>query len=153
MKEIKHVQQPSSFTCVHACLAMVTGEDVHGLVERFGDHGLSFHEKATVLVEHKIWPVNTTFQGHPFDTCGVYLVGTCSLNLPGKMHCVVVEASGDGYTVYDPNEGREGMDYYKDEDIMSGRLSRCEVFYLDTITLRKMWRPTPVIESAEVSGG
>ena len=138
MKEIKFVQQPTQVTCVHACLAMVTGEDVSALVERFGDHGLSFDEQATVLVEHKIWPVNTTFQPHPFDTCGSYLVGTCSLNIPGQMHCVVVEASGDGYKVHDPNKGREGKDCYRDEDIMSGRLSRCEVYYLDNIVLRKM---------------
>lgn len=145
MRQIEHVQQPSSFTCVHACLAMVTGEDVGGLVERFGDHGLSFDEKATVLVEHKIWPVNTTFQPHPFDTCGVYLVGTCSLNWPGKMHCVVVEASGDGYRVHDPNEGREGADFYTNGDVMTGRLSRCEVFFLDRYVLRKM-RPAATQE-------
>lgn len=153
MKEVQFVQQPSSFTCVHACLAMVTGEDVHELVERFGDHGLSFEEKACVLVEHKLWPVNTTFQGDPFDFCGVYLVGTCSLNWPGKMHCVVVEVNAEGYTVYDPNKGRDGMDYYNDEDVMSGRLSRCEVFYLDTRTLRKMWRRAPRPESLEVENG
>lgn len=135
---IKFVQQPTPVTCVHACLAMVTGEDVQSLIDRFGNHGLSFDEKATVLVENKLWPVNTTFQGHPFDTCGTYLVGTCSLNLPGQMHCVVVEADSDGYRVHDPNKGREGKDYYQDEDVMSGRLSRCEVYYLDKMVLRKM---------------
>lgn len=140
MKDLKvnFVQQPSSVTCVHACLAMVTGIPVESLVERFGDRGLAFDSKATVLVENKIWPVNTTFRDHPFDTCGVYLVGTCSLNLPGKMHCVVVEASSDGYRVYDPNKGRQGKDFYVDDDIMNGRLSRCEVFYLDTYILRNM---------------
>lgn len=137
---VNHVQQPSDITCVHACLSMITGIPVPDLVERFGNRGLSFDAKATVLVEHGIWPVNTTFQPHPFDTCGVYIVGTCSLNWPGKMHCIVVEASGDGYTVYDPNEGREGKESYQDEDIMSGRISRCEVFFLDTYTLRLMNR-------------
>lgn len=135
------LQQPNDVTCVHTCLAMVTGESVEALMERFGNRGLSFDSKATVLVEHGIWPVNTTFQGHPFDFCGIYLVGTCSLNWPGKMHCVVVEADGDGYRVHDPNKGREGKKYYRDEDVMSGTLSRCEVFYLDTSTLRMMKRP------------
>lgn len=143
MKQIKvtPVQQPTSVTCVHACLAMVTGIPVDDLVERFGDHGIGFDEKATVLVENGIWPVNTTFQPHPFSPCGVYIVGTCSLNLPGKMHCVVVEALPDGYKVHDPNTGREGKAAYTDDDVMSGDLSRCEVYYLDTRTLRKMNRP------------
>ena len=140
---VTHVQQPSDVTCVHSCLSMITGIPVPDLVERFGNRGLAVDSKFTVLVEHGIWPVNTTFQPHPFDTCGVYIVGTCSLNRPGDMHCVVIEASEDGYRVYDPNEGREGKDYYRDEDVMSGRLSRCEVYYLDTYMLRMMNRPVP----------
>lgn len=140
---VTHVQQPSDVTCVHSCLSMITGIPVADLVERFGNRGLAVDSKFTVLVEHGIWPVNTTFQSHPFDFCGVYIVGTCSLNRPGDMHCVVVEADGDGYRVHDPNKGREGKDWYRDEDVMSGRLSRCEVYYLDTYMLRMMNRAVP----------
>jgi len=144
--QIEHKQQPNDWTCVHTCLSMVTGTPVEELLERFGDHAIGFDEMATVFVEHGIFPEFTTNQHHPFDRCGVYFVAAPSLNLPGKLHQVVVEASEDGYIVHDPQAGREGKRWYRNEDVVSGDLARAEVIYLDTFTLRKMEGRKPLPE-------
>jgi len=125
------LQQPTPRTCAHTCLAMVTGESIEALIERFGDRGLGFAEEACVLIENGIFPVNATGSPHEFGLEGVYLVSTPSLNLPGKLHMVVVEASPEGYIVHDPNTGREGVEAYHRDAIMEGSLARCEVRFLD----------------------
>lgn len=139
--EVKHVQQPTPRACVHACLAMVTGEDVHSLLDRFGDHGLCWHEEATVLVEHQIWPTLVPAQQpHEFPRTGVYLVTVPSLNLRGKTHRVVVEADGQGYCLHDPNAGRDGVKAYGRDAIQTGQARYLDVTYLDPMPLRKMRR-------------
>lgn len=130
--EVKPQQQPTPRTCCHTCLAMVTSTRVEELIDRFGDRPLGFSEEACVLVEHGIFPVDATGSHHEFAFEGVYLVSTPSLNLPGKLHMVVVEASVDGYIVHDPNTGREGVEAYHRDALMEGDLARCEVRYLDT---------------------
>ena len=147
MIEVKLQQQPTPRTCAHTCLSMVTGVPVEDLIERFGDRGLAFPEEACVLIENGIFPVNTTGSHHEFALEGVYLVSTPSLNLPGKLHMVVVEASADGYVVYDPNTGREGVKAYHPNAIMDGELARCEVRYLDTQLLSGIKGP----ETAELA--
>lgn len=137
------LQQKTARTCVHTCLAMITGEDVDGLINRFGDHGIGFDEQATVMVEHGIFPVETTRDQHPFFNEGVYLVATASLNLPGELHLVVVEVIDGLYHVHDPNKGRDGKAWYEDQDVVSCRLNRCEVYYCDTKILRKMGHYPP----------
>jgi hypothetical protein len=135
------MQQPTPVTCVHTCLAMVTGESIDALVDRFGNHGLSFDEEATVLVEHGIFPVITTGQSREFPGYGVYLVSTASLNLPGRLHRLVVEVTEDeGFIVHDPNTGRGGVQAYARDSLTVGDLHRAEVAYLDTRILRNMKR-------------
>jgi hypothetical protein len=135
---ITPLQQPNDQTCVHTCLAMITGKPVDQLISRFGDQTIGFYEIATVLVEHRLFPVYTTEQQHPFYASGVYLVAAPSLNRPGLLHQLVVEAGPDGYIVHDPQAGREGKDCYRNEDIQSGRISRAEVIYLDPDILAGM---------------
>lgn len=135
MIKVTPLQQPTPRTCCHTCLAMVTGEPVEALIERFGDRPLGFAEEACVLIEHGIFPVDATGSPHEFALEGVYLVSAPSLNLPGKLHMVVVEASVEGYIVHDPNTGREGVKAYHRDAIMEGDLARCEVRYLDTLLL------------------
>lgn len=138
MIKVTPLQQPTPRTCCHTCLAMVTGEPVEALIERFGDRPLGFAEEACVLIEHGIFPVDATGSPHEFALEGVYLVSAPSLNLPGKLHMVVVEASVEGYIVHDPNAGREGVKAYHRDAIMEGDLARCEVRYLNADILSQM---------------
>jgi len=136
--KLKTQQQPNDHTCVHTCLSIVTGIPVDELIERFGDHAIGFDEIATVLVEHGLFPRETTIESHPFYRSGIYFVSVPSLNLAGQLHQIVIEASEDGYIVHDPQAGREGKDFYVDDDVTSGKMARAEVLYVDAYTLRKM---------------
>ncbi|RTR01958.1 hypothetical protein [Halomonas nitroreducens] len=140
MIKVTPLQQPTANTCAHACLAMVTGESIDALIERFGDRGICWEDDALVLVENGIFPVKIAGAGHPFPWVGAYLVSAPSLNQPGKLHAVIVEASETGYVVHDPNTGREGVEAYGPDAIMGGELARVDVTYLDTEILRGMKR-------------
>lgn len=105
---VKHVKQPTAHTCVHACLAMVTGVPVPEYIERFGDQGLTYSNTAIALVESKLFPMPVPHGGpHPFPVCGVYFISVPSLNLPGKMHSMVLQVEPNGFEIYDPNEGKK----------------------------------------------
>lgn len=135
--------QPNDRSCVHTCLAMLFEVTVEDLIERFGNHGLSFDEKAVVMVEHQVFPVITTTERHPLREPGIYFVGCGSLNHPGKMHCVLVEVKDGEYHVYDPNEGRDGKDCYVANDILTGKMYLADVTFCNTSILRKMYKYPP----------
>lgn len=143
--KIKHVQQPTPVTCVHACLSMVTGVPVDSLIERFGNQALAFDAEATVLVEHRIFPIKTTGDHRTFPFTGLYLVSAPSLNLPGQLHMVAVEATEYELKVYDPNTGRKGVKAYADDAITSGQLACVDVTYLEKSILQSM---RPVMDAA-----
>lgn len=137
--EIRHVTQPTPNTCVHACLAMVTEEGLDGLIERFGDQGLGWREEATVLVEYKLFPVQMSLQlPNPFGFRGVYLVTVASRNLPGKTHRVVAQQTGEDVLLFDPNDGRDSVEHFPRDALMSGEASWSEVTYLDPTVLLRM---------------
>ncbi len=113
--QVQFVQQTSRNTCVHACLSMVTGLPIEGLVGRFGDKGLSFDEEAVVLTELGILPVpKAGLASDLFPEQGVYLVTVPSLNFPGLNHRVVwMSDPGSGnFILLDPNEGRTDFEAY-----------------------------------------
>ncbi|QHC50464.1 hypothetical protein EKK97_13930 [Billgrantia tianxiuensis] len=51
---------------------------------------------------------------------------------------VVVVLDDEGYSVIDPNEGREGVQAYTSDALPSGDLARCEVTYLNPSLLDEM---------------
>lgn len=135
--------QPTAVTCVHTCLAMVTGCSIDDLIERFGDQPLGPEVEELVLVEHRIFPRSTTGNRHMFPAKGTYLVTVPSLNLPGRLHLIVLESTHDEhdqplYRIHDPNAGREGVKVYTDECLYSGDIAIVGATYLDYEVLRHM---------------
>ncbi len=137
--EITLVTQPTPLTCVHACLAMVSGRQIQEFIDQFGDGGLNMQQETVALIESRILPHVIQSDGfiHLFPTTGIYLVTVPSLNLPGMLHRVVVDAKSDGYVVYDPNHGR-AVKAYSSEDIASGAMNCFEITLLDFETLARM---------------
>lgn len=136
--EVEHQMQPNDHTCVHTCLAMITGLSVDDMIDRFGDHALGFDETATVLAEHGLFPHNTSSGPHRYPFVGWYLVACASKNLPGQAHQVLVYADGEGYTVYDPQEGREGKKFWSGDELLGGKMPEVETLYIDPSVLRKI---------------
>lgn len=145
--DIQHIQQPTPYTCVHACLAMVTGKPVEYFIERFGDHGLSWHEETVALVEHKIFPEPFTHMcDDRFPIVGNYFITTASLNLVGSTHRVLLSVTPDDHHLYDPNEGKDGKEWYNTRDVNSGKMRIMEVTYLNPTPLRSMIPMETMIE-------
>lgn len=140
--EVRPTTQPNDYTCGHACLSMITGESIDGLIERFGEgEGAGFADLASVLVEYGIFPeMVNPFGSHPFPFYGVYIVGAASLNKLGVKHWVVVEVNDDGFAVTDPNEGREDRKAYHRNSVAVSEplLNYSEIIYMNTQTLKGM---------------
>lgn len=140
--KVQFVKQPNPRTCVHACIAMVTGENIHQLIERFGDHGLSWHEIATVLIEHRLFPVevhNTLAYGFPHShPDGVYFASLPSLNIQYGWHQVIVVIKNGQDWILDPNYGREGAKAYTSDMLEKETLTFHGVLRVDAMALRKM---------------
>lgn len=111
--QVKMVRQPTPYTCVHACLSMVTGVPVRDLMERFGNHGLDRETEETVLTEYGIYPEGLPI-GMMWEFGGVRFVTVPSLNMPGHTHRIVIvqNEAADEWHVYDPNRGRAGVRHF-----------------------------------------
>jgi len=140
--EVEHVQQPTAHTCVHACLAMVTGLPVEHYIERFGDDGtgLGYTETTLGLIESKVLQTPIPLGApHPFPLYGAYVISAPSLNLPGRMHSLVVTSDREtGYKIYDPNRGRKGKKHYKVDDELGSVVPYTDVMYMDAETLKDL---------------
>lgn len=135
--------QPTPNTCVHACLAAVTGADVHNLIRRFGDKAIGKDEERCVLIEHGLFPVARDHE-YFFNTPATYLITMPSLNRPGGSHRLVAINDGVKQRVLDPMEFYgESVRYYP-QDILdvtyNGELDRSffEITELDMFKLRFM---------------
>lgn len=117
-EELEHVQQIDNSTCVHACLAMVTGDAIEDIVSVLGgageEDGLTTRDIYRYLMSRSIMPVlqdGTLIS--PFIYRGVYKVAVPSLNRSGRVHSVILTYDKHGgKTVYDPQRGRDGVKAY-----------------------------------------
>lgn len=112
--KITLVTQPTAKSCVHACLAMVSGVDVLDVIKDLGDNdGLTDEEMLAWLVRRHIMPleIGAARHLHSFPLQGLYLATVPSLNLQGRGHQIVIELNRD-YVVHDPNNGYEGREFY-----------------------------------------
>lgn len=125
--EIKLVQQLDMSTCAHACLAMVTGESIEDIIIELGNggdkekeqDGLTERALLRFLVNHMILPEARQTIGNPFYDYGVYKVAAPSLNRAGRLHSLIVtQRPKNGLSIYDPNDGREGVKWWPQNTMM-----------------------------------
>ena len=138
--DIKFVQQPTSVTCTHACLSMVTGRHVDELIQRFGNHGIGSEAEAALLTECGFMPVHMNrYAESYFPAIGLYLMSAPSLNIQGAMHRLVV-LMDDNWDLFvlDPNTGRKGKKYYARNAFFSKRgISYADIVHCVPMRLHK----------------
>lgn len=139
LKKPIQVSQPDNTTCVHACLSMVTGIDIKKIIkENSVKDGLGKAATLDWLVRHNIRPIGIPYTSPlPFPMHGIYLIGAPSLNLEGRMHCMVLHVEnkeGDQFTLYDPQYGKEDLKSYHPNSINAGGVSWCDIIYLHDAT-------------------
>ena len=124
MRVIKHLRQPTSSTCVHTCIAMVSGKSVavvrKDAAEMFGpgaeSRGMGLQHEFAMLTRYKVDYNYILFGQLRFP--GLYMASVPSLNLEGRMHRVVIDMrydyEADDYNreVLDPQKGT-GKRYYE----------------------------------------
>ena len=116
MKLLKQQIQPTSDTCMAACLAMILDEPVKEIIKKY-------HKK---LMYHEI-ECNDVLDdyGLKYEKCysldqlepkeGVFLLCVPSLNLEAINHQIVMEFTWDDncFTIYDPNRKKMCKKYYE----------------------------------------
>lgn len=113
------INQINDQSCVHACIAMVTGTPLMEIWERYPFPLTPKHE-LTLLIEGRAWPVEQSQFTNQFPLCGVYLVSVPSLNVSGVLHRVVVMVGETEVRCLDPQRGREGKAFYSDDSFSLG---------------------------------
>lgn len=114
---MKLVQQISPISCVHACLAMVTGRSIKSIIYELGHsvEGLNFDDEILFYHKHKM-PFNHLTRTTLFN--GTYLITVPSLSgdVPVKHHRIVVVCKDGEPKVFDPMKGRGN--YYSKKTFM-----------------------------------
>lgn len=127
------VNQIDDRTCGHACLAMIAGWPIEDVIAAVGTGPVTTSEERLFLALHGILTHPIAIES-PY-TWGVYLVSAPSLNLPPKMHRVVVYADpevkeGDPWVVLDPQSGRKGRKFYERCDFNGDVMAFNEILLL-----------------------
>jgi len=114
MRSIKLVNQPTPTSCTSACLAMVTGLDVHDIIAEFHDDWHSQKTNPAEFLKSKGFEFVTNT--NPFSNImkwgKVYLLSVASLNIQGGLHHIIADMRGDQEVILDPNNGKDGKKFY-----------------------------------------
>lgn len=116
-KSIRHVQQPTSDTCIAACCAMLIGDKE--IDAEF--HTNCYIDGAETIVNYlnrrdvKAWrPTYDPEQmPHRLGQGFIFLVQAPSLNWENALHMVVVDYRTEHPQVFDPNKGKDGLLAYE----------------------------------------
>lgn len=94
--------QPTPWSCVHTCIAMILGVPAQEIIDRFPrDQGMSELETLVALQNLDVMHAPTLF-GKLW--LGWQLVAVPSLNVEGGLHQILVHwYPGEGYRVVDPS--------------------------------------------------
>lgn len=118
---IVHQMQPTPVCCTATCIAMALGVPVAELGVRLEDsHGLL--DFGIYLAERGVW-LRYLDRGERFWPQSLYILSVRSLNKIGTDHALLLDTRScdcdrsEGWCrhwkVYDPNEGREGKEIYR----------------------------------------
>lgn len=111
---MKHVKQPTDYTCMSACISMVTGIDVELVIAEFGNQyanctGYSGHLVYKYLIQKGFVPldVNETMKDGRIAINGKYnyIVTLASLSDKDAYHAIVISTINGCIEVFDPMLG------------------------------------------------
>lgn len=110
-KIIQHVQQVDKKSCVHACIAMVTGNPIEDILSAFPRPG-TMSNVGIYLAKNGIWMIPRS-SVTPMNYGFVYIIDTPSRNHLGLVHSIVLDLrDSDTPLCFDPQKGREGKEFY-----------------------------------------
>lgn len=103
---MKHQTQPTTDSCVCACLAMLAGKPVKTVIEHYHEKIWSHLVSVEWCLEDLDIPFERRFyEGHSVYRGRVYLASVASLNCQGGLHQVLLDCRGEEMVVLDPAKG------------------------------------------------
>lgn len=139
--EPKLQQQPCNYSCVPTCIAMAFGvpvADVIGDMELIGYKlGKGFNDRQTMhyLSTHEIGAYPFMCGQGQGIVPGHFLASLPSKNILGVSHSILIHYADEMITVYDPNNGREGFEWWSTDSW--GSMGISSFLYIDD------WRDLP----------
>ncbi len=111
-RTLVHQTQPTSDTCVHACIGMLCGIPAIEVREKYSPHHqpILWDEVAGILKENKVESIRYASNWLPWNR--VFMISVPSLNIAGRLHAVVIVSRDENMDIYDPNWGKKGMKSY-----------------------------------------
>lgn len=111
---LQHQMQPTFNTCMATCVAMVAGQPVDEVVERWHQ---KFHDKTDWLDDALDYYKIPYFYGSQRKAellyGFIYFLTVPSLNIKGGLHQILMSLTAErGIEVFDPAMGRPGSKYY-----------------------------------------
>lgn len=115
MKQINHLIQPTSDTCVSTCLAMVLDAPVNQTISEFHEHYKNgIMTPASYLRTKRLACREHLVDDLVVDWGDIYITVVPSLNLAATLHTVVIDLRDeDNPIVIDPNKCKPGEKYYQ----------------------------------------
>ena len=118
VKDMIHLKQPDNKSCTSTCIAMLTGLKVSKVKKEFHDKYMSGKITAQSYLDSLGLLTRSALSTDRFLVRGCrYILCVPSLNLDGMFHNIVVDASTEPVTVYDPQKGNDVNFYNKWGDI------------------------------------
>jgi len=115
----KAQQQPCWSSCVPTSIAMAVGVPVQEILDRLEALSLDYSNGLTTP-ECEYLLVDMGLGSHTYLAEGLgmldghYLAQVLSRNKIGYTHCIFIHVIDQQAAIFDPNEGRDGMNYYKE---------------------------------------
>lgn len=141
VEEPRYLTQPNDVTCVHTCLAMVTGIPIEDIIYAFGDHrGLTHHDQKALLglcgIRYTPVPDTNSFSH------GISLGTIQSLNHKNTTHRIVIIKDIINHTVriLDPNRMKKGKKVFT-----KSMLYRHTIFGILYLERGLMYIPGPTV--------
>jgi hypothetical protein len=121
---IEFVRQPTDNSCLSACLAMLTKENVDSVIKEFHQ---AYHNHKTTLydyldmknIEYSIPDAKNKEKDFLYKN-HTYLLTVPSLNVRAGLHSIIAHVDELGILkIYDPQKGNEGKLFYTSLDDIS----------------------------------
>jgi len=120
--------QPTPDSCMSTCIAMLLGLSAEQVIDEFHDDYKNNNKRASSYIQEKGFfckCLNTEERNLWPDR--LYLLVVPSLNIQGGTHSVVADTRNDMFRILDPNNGKEGRKYYREDYHSSDTLEENEV--------------------------
>ena len=110
--KIEHQQQPTGSTCMSACIAMVLGEPVSDIVSDFHKSYMAEKLDADEYLRARGIELEVLLTNAKIEAGYIYICSVPSLNLQARTHAILLDMREEYWSLYDPNQGKEGKLYY-----------------------------------------